>query len=154
MAHRKVPPVAPQYPPDHQKSPRGAAEASNLREFPRPTTSHFKTPRVEKPSSFFFNINKRSLWASTASFGMIAGQMPAIVLGDVLPVSIGVSMRFPAVLPNPAQGAMPDAQRTGHTLGPCLMLSGYSLQDRTPRRPSRKAELHSYGHVYDTEAQV
>lgn len=47
MAHRKVPPVAPQYPLDHQKSPRGAAEASNLREFPRPTTSHFKIPRVD-----------------------------------------------------------------------------------------------------------
>ena len=46
MAHRKVPPVAPQCPLDHQKSPRGAAEASNLREFPRPTTSHFKIPRV------------------------------------------------------------------------------------------------------------
>ena len=50
---------------------------------------------------------------------------------------------FPTVLPNPAQGVMPDAQRTGHTPGPRPMLSGYSLQDRARRRPSCKTELHS-----------
>ena len=73
MAHRKVPPVAPQCPLDHQKILKGAAEASDLREFFRPTTGHLNPPRVDGMTLFSSSGDELGIdkWEPASSIAML-----------------------------------------------------------------------------------